>query len=168
MHDTSSSFMIVFWLIYLAILIPIFIGYWKMFVKAGQPGWACLVPIYNAYILLKIAGRPGWWLILLFIPLVNIVIIFIVLLDIAKAFGRSVLFAILGLWLFTPIGILMLGFGKSQYIGVGNVAPQQPTVTVPSQSGQPTLPSQPVADPTQPTEPTQPVPQDPTNPVKQS
>ena len=47
-------------IIYLAIMILILVGMWKVFVKAGQPGWGCLVPIYNVLLLLKIAGRP-WW-----------------------------------------------------------------------------------------------------------
>src|SRR5215475_7371788 len=57
-----------------AIVILVLAGWWKLFVKAGHPGWACLIPFYNIYILLKIAGRPGWWLLLLLIPFVNIVI----------------------------------------------------------------------------------------------
>jgi len=62
----------------LAVVVIIVIGGWKVFEKAGQSGWAILIPIYNVYILLKIAGRPGWWLLLYFIPAVNIVIAIIV------------------------------------------------------------------------------------------
>ena len=57
---------------------------WKVFTKAGQPGWAVLIPIYNAYILLKIAGRPGWWILLFMIPFVNIIIAALVAIDVAK------------------------------------------------------------------------------------
>ena len=71
---------------------------WKVFTKAGQPGWAILIPFYNTYVLLKIVGRPGWWLVLMFIPLVNIVIAIIVAIDLAKSFGKSLygLSALLG------------------------------------------------------------------------
>src|SRR6476646_7985367 len=61
-------------LIFMLVIAVIFIiGMWKTFVKAGQPGWAAIIPIYNAYILTQIAGRPGWWVLLMLIPLVNIV-----------------------------------------------------------------------------------------------
>ena len=53
-------------LVWLALIVLVLAGWWKMFEKAGQPGWAAIIPIYNLYILLKIAGRPGWWLILFF------------------------------------------------------------------------------------------------------
>lgn len=101
----------------LAMLVVVIIGMWKVFVKAGQPGWAVLIPIYNAYILLKIAGRPGWWLLLYFIPVVNIAIAVIVAMDIAKAFGQSPVFGIVLLFFLSFIGYLILGFGSARYIG---------------------------------------------------
>ena len=58
------------------------VSYWKVFEKAGQPGWGVLIPIYNILLLLKIAGKPGWWILLYLIPLVNIVIGIIVCIDI--------------------------------------------------------------------------------------
>src|ERR1039458_7833690 len=75
-------------------------GMWKVFSKAGQPGWAVLVPFYNSYILLKIGGMPGWWLLLLFIPLVNIVILAIEANHVAKSFGKSGAFGFFLLFLF--------------------------------------------------------------------
>ena len=92
-------------------------GWWKLFVKAGHPGWACLIPFYNIYILLKIAGRPGWWLILFIIPLVNIVINLVVAIDIAKAFGQSGVFGFFLNFLLGGIGYLILGFGNYRYLG---------------------------------------------------
>ena len=83
---------------------------------------AILIPIYNAYILLKIAGRPGWWLILYFIPLVNFVIAIIVAIDIARAFGQGAVFGFFLLFLLCGIGYLILGFGDYRYQG-------PPTVT---------------------------------------
>jgi hypothetical protein len=87
---------------------------WKIFVKAGQPGWASLVPIYNLYIMLKMVGRPAWWLILFILPVVNIVCGFILVLDIAKAFGKGVGFAI-GMILLGFIFYPILAFGSATY-----------------------------------------------------
>jgi len=109
----GSTMMIVF----LVIAVVVIIGFWKVFVKAGQPGWASIIPIYNAYILLKIAGRPGWWLLLFLIPLVNIVIALLVAMDVAKAFGQSAVFGVVLLFLLGGIGYLVLGFGNYRYVG---------------------------------------------------
>jgi hypothetical protein len=89
---------------------------WVIYKKAGQPGWAAIIPIYNWLVLLRIIGRSWWWLLLLLIPFVNIVIFIIMMLDLAKSFGRGVGFAV-GLILFTAIWLLILAFGSSQYIG---------------------------------------------------
>lgn len=102
--------------IWLAILVLIIAGFWKVFEKAGQPGWAAIVPIYNVYVLCKIAGRPGWWLILFFVPIVSFVIAIIVSVDVAKAFGKGVGFA-LGLIFLGFIFYPVLGFGSAQYQG---------------------------------------------------
>jgi hypothetical protein len=99
------------------ILVLLLAGWWKLFVKAGHPGWACLIPIYNIYIMLKIAGRPGWWLLLLLVPLVNIVINIIVAIDIAKAFGQSGVFGFFLNFLLGGIGYVILGFGNYRYLG---------------------------------------------------
>ncbi len=112
--SSGSDFLVI--LIYLAIVVLIIAGFWKVFTKAGHPGWAAIIPIYNTYILCKIAGRPGWWIILLFIPLVNIIIIAILSIDVAKSFGKGVGFGI-GLWLLGMIFYPILGFGSAQYQG---------------------------------------------------
>jgi hypothetical protein len=101
----------------LALLLIFVIGGWKVFAKAGQPGWAVLVPVYNVYILLQIAGKPWWWLLLLTIPLVNIAIAMLVAIDLAKAFGQSAAFGVVLLFLLGGIGYLVLGFGKYRYLG---------------------------------------------------
>ncbi len=103
-------------LVCLAILIVVIAGLWKVFVKAGHPGWAAIIPIYNVYILLKIAGRPGWWLLLVLVPVVSFVIAIFVAIDIAKAFGRSAGFGV-GLAFLGPIFYPILGFGDSTYRG---------------------------------------------------
>jgi len=110
---TGAAFMFVL----LAFSLIAIIGFWKVYTKAGKPGWAVLIPIYNLYILLKIAGRPGWWVLLYMIPLVNIVIALIVAIDVAKSFGRSAAFGVLLLFFLNVIGFLILGFGKSRYLG---------------------------------------------------
>jgi hypothetical protein len=104
-------------MIILAIVAVAIIGMWKVFEKAGQPGWAALIPLYNGYILLKIAGRPGWWLVLFFVPLANVIVAVILAIDVAKAFGQSPVFGIVFLFLLSGIGYLILGFGNARYIG---------------------------------------------------
>jgi hypothetical protein len=101
-------------LCYLAVVVLIIAGFWKVFTKAGQPGWAAIIPFYNFYILLKIVGRPGWWLLLLLIPLVNIVIAVLVAIDVAKAFGKGTGFG-LGLAFLGFIFYPILGFGSATY-----------------------------------------------------
>lgn len=87
-------------LVWLALIVACVAAMWKVFTKAGQPGWAILVPFYNLYVMLKIAGRPGWWLILAFIPVVNLIFL-VIPFDIAGRFGKSGLFG---------LGLLFLGF----------------------------------------------------------
>ena len=101
------------------------IAYWKVFTKAGEAGWQSIIPIWNVIVVLKIAGRPWWWILLMLIPLVQVVVLFIVYLDIAKSFGHGIGFA-LGLFFLAPIFWLILGFGSSRYVGAGGVAPAPP------------------------------------------
>jgi hypothetical protein len=103
-------------LLYLAILVVVIAGMWKMYVKAGQPGWAAIIPIYNVIVLMRIVGRPAWWFLLLFIPVVNFIILIITMLDLAKAFGKGTGFA-LGLIFLSPIFMPILGFGDARYVG---------------------------------------------------
>ena len=107
-------------LIQLIIIVLMIASLWKVFDKAGQPGWAAIIPIYNCYILLKVASKPGWWLILIFIPLVNIVISFIVCLAVAEKFGKGAGFAI-GLFFLAFIFYPILAFGDAQYSAAPNV-----------------------------------------------
>ncbi|MDF1563660.1 MAG: DUF5684 domain-containing protein [Deltaproteobacteria bacterium] len=107
---------IVVLLIQLAIAVLMIASMWKIFVKAGQPGWAAIVPIYNAVVLLQVAGKPIWWIVLFFIPLVNFVIAILVMVALAERFGKGVGFAILML-LLPFVGYPMLGFGDAQYQG---------------------------------------------------
>jgi hypothetical protein len=102
------------WLVWLALLVLSFAGLWKVFVKAGQPGWAAIVPIYNVIVLLKIGGKPLWWTVLFFIPIANCVVLIIVWIKVAHRFGRSTAFG-WGLALLAFIFAPILGFGDAQY-----------------------------------------------------
>ena len=113
MEDFGSLLFILF---ALAISIFAIVSMWKVFEKAGQPGWGILIPIYNAYLILVIAGKPGWWLLLYCIPFVNIVIAIIVSIDIAKNFGKDAGFGI-GLAFLGIIFYPILAFGDAQYQG---------------------------------------------------
>ena len=104
------------WIFSLAFAILMIAACWKIFTKAGQPGWAAIIPIYNWYVLCKIVGRPGWWVILLLIPLVDFIIGIILCIDLAKSFGKGIGFGI-GLILLPIIFCPILGFGSAQYQG---------------------------------------------------
>jgi hypothetical protein len=97
-------------------LIVILAAWWRVFSKADQPGWAAIIPIYNVIVLMQIAGKPWWWIILLLIPIVNFIIIILVYIDLAKAFGKGTGFA-LGLIFLNPIFMLLLAFGDAEYQG---------------------------------------------------
>jgi len=115
-NAAGSAGLIGIGIVYLAIIILVVVGGWKMFVKAGQPGWAILIPFFNYYIICKMVGRPGWWVILLFIPIVSLVMLIILMNDLSKSFGRGVGTTI-GLVLLTFIFIPILGFGSAEYHG---------------------------------------------------
>lgn len=91
-------------------------AFWAIYAKAGKPGWACIIPVYSNIVLLQICGRPWWWFLLMFIPIVNIVLGFIVLYDLSKSFGRGAGF-LLGLIFLGIIFYPILGFGGSRYVG---------------------------------------------------
>ncbi len=105
-------------LIYLAIIVLIIIGYWKTFEKAGKPGWAAIIPIYNIIVLLEIIDKPWWWILLLLIPFVNIVIGIMMTHQLSLSFGQGVGFTV-GLILLPFIFVPMLGFGEYTYQGPG-------------------------------------------------
>ena len=113
--------------IIIGLLIALFliVAMWKVFTKAGQPGWASIIPIYNLYIWCKIVGRPWWWILLMLIPFVNFIICIILCIDLAKSFGKGVGFGI-GLALLGIIFFPILGFGSAQYQGpaAGSPAPR--------------------------------------------
>ncbi|MDR3611845.1 MAG: DUF5684 domain-containing protein [Ignavibacteriaceae bacterium] len=106
----------IFLLILFLFIILMIVCTWIVYSKADRPGWASIIPIYNTVVLLDIVQKPIWWIILFFIPCVNIVFIFIVYIELANVFGKGTGFG-LGLiflpFIFWPI----LAFGSAQYEG---------------------------------------------------
>ncbi len=107
----------VYWFIWLVIWVLVVIAQWKIFTKAGEAGWKSIIPFYNMYITFRIAGRNGWWFLALFVPLVNIFVLLMLGIDLAKHFGKSTAFGVVALWLFSVIGYLIVGFGDAEYVG---------------------------------------------------
>jgi len=103
-------------IVILAIVVVMIASLWKVFTKAGQPGWAAIVPFYNLIVLCQIVGRPLWWIVLCLIPFVNFVIVILVYIDLAKSFGKSTGFG-LGMFFLGFIFLPILGFGSAQYVG---------------------------------------------------
>ena len=109
----------VFWIIYLAVIVFYDFVMWKIFVKAGEPGWASIVPFYNTYVLFKITWGNGWLFLLALIPVVQFVILIITYVKLAQAFGKGGGFAA-GLILLSFIFLPILAFDSSDYIGPQN------------------------------------------------
>ncbi len=101
-------------LVWLAICLTVIAGIWRVFTKAGEPGWGVLIPIYNLYLLCRIAQRPGWWLILMFVPVVNLIVGIVLSIDIARHFGKGAGFGV-GLAFLGPVFYPILGFGNAEY-----------------------------------------------------
>lgn len=103
-----------FWLVVWVLSI---VAMWKIFEKAGEPGWKSIIPIYSAYELCRIAGRNGLWVLGLLVPFVNLIIWLVIAIDLAKHFGKDTVYGVVALWLFAIVGFLMLGFGDAKYVG---------------------------------------------------
>lgn len=122
-NSGGGAAILIFFLLFLVIVGLMIAGMWKVFTKAGQPGWASLIPIYNFYILIKIAERPGWWIILAFIPVVSLIPALIVPYNVGQRFGKGLGFG-LGLIFLPFIFYPLLGFSDATY-----TADQQPNAT---------------------------------------
>ena len=116
-----SGFFLIIWL---AVAIFMIVTMWKLFVKAGEPGWKSIIPVYSFWTLCEIARRPGWWslvVLLSFIPFVNfvawiavLIVQILVSIEVAKAFGKEPVWALL-LILLPIVGYPMLAFGSAKY-----------------------------------------------------
>lgn len=109
-------------ILYAAVIIYSVIVLWKVFKKAGRPGWAAIIPIYNGWVLFEIAGKPGWWVfggVFAIIPLVGwivpLVLYIIAAVSLAERFGKTTAFAVIGLVIFSLVGLSILAFGDSKY-----------------------------------------------------
>jgi hypothetical protein len=106
----SAIIGLLFMLIYFAVIFAVVAGVWKAFVKAGLPGWACLVPIYNAYLIWQMTNKPIVYFILLFVPFASI----LPMIEVAKAYGKG---TGMGIALAFGIGWPIIGFGNAVYQG---------------------------------------------------
>lgn len=104
----------IIWIVYFAFIAVVLAGNWKVFEKAGEPGWAVLVPFYNTWVLIKVSDNPWWFFVLMFIPLVQIYPSVKVPYDIAKEFGQGAGFG-LGMIFLPFIFFPLLGFGDYEY-----------------------------------------------------
>lgn len=116
-----ASFGIGFFIIFFAFAILSIIIYWKVYEKAGEPGWACLIPIYGTIVFLRIGGKPWYWLLGFFVPILGIILIVKWLHSISLAFGKDTGFTV-GLFFLTPIFLAILAFGDAKYIGPDGAA----------------------------------------------
>lgn len=101
-------------ILYVCLVVLVLVSMWKIFEKAGRQGWEGIIPFYNMYVLLLIIKKPLWWFIMYFIPLVNIVFVFLTSIELAKKFGQGTGFGI-GLALLSFIFFPILAFGDAQY-----------------------------------------------------
>ena len=108
----SGTMLVLIGAVYLFFLVAT----WKLYTKAGRPGWASLIPIYNTVVFCQICGRSGWLTLALMIPGVNLIISIMLTVDLARVFGRGTGFA-LGLIFLSPIFFPILAFGSSRYVG---------------------------------------------------
>lgn len=103
-------------IVYLAVIIIMIASFWKIFSKAGRPGWAAIVPIYNIIVFLDVAGKPWWWIFLFCIPILNVIMGIIAIVGLAEKFGKGAGFAV-GLILLGVIFYPILAFGDAEYQG---------------------------------------------------
>ena len=108
----GSALGTIFGLVFAVIAI---VAMYKIFIKAGEPGWAAIVPLYNTYTLVKIAGLNPLLFLLLLVPIVNVVFAIYVMIKLGETFGKSVGWSVIFLVILSFIGMLILGFGDATY-----------------------------------------------------
>ena len=116
-YAVAGGILIVYYIIALVITVLMIVAFWKIFVKAGKPGWGAIVPFYNMYCLFEMSFGNGWLFLLLLVPCVDVVMEIIMMVKLAKAFGKSGGFAV-GLIFLPVIFVPILGFGDAEYIGL--------------------------------------------------
>ncbi len=115
--DAFASIGIGTWIAALAVAVFSIVTMWIIFKKAGQPGWAILIPIYNLIVLLKVVNLD-WWhvLIFIFVPFASVVYAILIPLRLAKVFGKPTSFGVLSIF-FSIITNAILAFGEAKYQG---------------------------------------------------
>jgi hypothetical protein len=117
MSQTISTAVVV------GVLVMMVASIWRIFSKAGEAGWKCLIPIYSAFVMQRILGRPWWWVLWLCVPGLNLIPAVIECFDLAKVFGKGAGYG-LGLLFLGPIFMLALAFGNARYVGPNRSTPQ--------------------------------------------
>lgn len=120
----AAGFSAVYGVIGLVIAVLAVVAMWKLFTKAGKPGWAAIIPFYNTYCLFDISFGNGWLFLLCLVPCVNIVMYVILCFKLAKAFGQGTAFGF-GILFLNTIFMLILGFGSAEYVGPANSSNNQ-------------------------------------------
>ena len=115
-YGALAAFMGTYSVVVLLLCVLIIVGMWKVFAKAGEPGWAAIIPFYNSYVLFKIAMGNGWLFLLSFIPAVGSIAVLVAYFMLAGKFGKGTGFGI-GMVLLSPIFLLILAFGDAEYVG---------------------------------------------------
>jgi len=115
-QDGGGALLFLPFLVALAVGLITIAGMWKTFEKAGERGWAAIIPIYNFYVMLKIGDQEEWLLLLMFVPIANLYALYKAFTGVSRAFGQDVLFG-LGLWFFGFVFFPLLGFGDYDYQG---------------------------------------------------
>ncbi len=103
---------------------------WRIFSKAGRPGWYALIPIFNVYVMLQIVKKPTWLTLLFFIPYVQLIPQIIISIELGKAFGKSSAFSAIFI-LILPLGYFIIAFDDSKYLYGVNSNPPDPLVPPP-------------------------------------
>ena len=114
-RDMTFGESVIFLAVFTSIMLLMLASMWRIFTKAGRPGWASLIPIYNAIVLIRVAGKPGWWVLLSMVPMVNVIIVIVVDISLAKQFGKSAAFGI-GLFFLPLIFMPILAFGPAEHL----------------------------------------------------
>lgn len=125
--EMYSKFFAVYFAFTAVILVITIVSFWRIFAKAGKPGWAAIVPIYNTVVWLEIIGKPVWWILLLMIPGINIVFAIWITNLLSKSFGKDEAFTV-GLILLPFVFYPILAFGKAQYAGPAGLEDLPPNI----------------------------------------
>lgn len=115
MYASIVTMLSTYSIVLLIVGVVMIVANWKIYTKAGKPGWASIVPIYNYVVLFQIAKMSPWLILLLLVPIANVVVLIMLYVNLAKAFGKSSGFAV-GLIFLNLIFTLILAFDDSKYI----------------------------------------------------